>query len=450
MKKAITFLAAVLLMMSLAACGGGSTETASADSKTEETTASVDTAETTSESESVAENAEPTNDVSIDQIEYSVGEEIDDGERDVFMQCANNSPYTISGIEITFVEKSDVTEEQKEEFYADLKDKYEMSDEDIEELKEREISMHVESEKLIPSGEKIGKIHLYYYSGYYYMRNLAHYDLVEPDIATIKYVKDGKIYTEYYDYQSDSYSMDDDVEEAYAWGTSSPLAELVSKPDVEVCKVDFDREDVFWFYAFGCSLDDYKAYVEDCKAKGFTVDADDFDDSYYAYDEDGNRISIRYDDEDGSISVDIDAADEASEAESTQEIEEAAEPQGEETESADGSEAGTVFEPQDVSDATIESINTYGDYLVMYRMIVDDYLANYESVIKGTVLYDESTFQEMKDDMDEEFKEQEEEYGSMKNTPIVGKDTLVDYLKTYRDTLQSMVDSYADMVEALP
>lgn len=82
----------------------------------------------------------------------------------------------------------------------------------------------------------------------------------------------------------------------------------------------------------------------------------------------------------------------------------------------------------------------------MYKMIIGDYLANYESKLKGTILYDEDSFQSMKDKMDEEFKRQEKEYGSMKDQTIIGKDTFVEFLKSYRDTLQEMIDTYADMV----
>ncbi len=124
-----------------------------------------------------------------------------------------------------------------------------------------------------------------------------------------------------------------------------------------------------------------------------------------------------------------------------------------EGETPDGETAetdGTVFEPQDVSDATIESIRTYGDYLVMYRMITDDYLANYESAVKGTILYDEETFREMKEDMDEAFEEQEEEYGPIKDKKLVGKDDLVEFLKDYRDSLKETTDTYAEMVGMLP
>lgn len=79
---------------------------------------------------------------------------------------------------------------------------------------------------------------------------------------------------------------------------------------------------------------------------------------------------------------------------------------------------------------------------------MDDYIANYESVIKGTVLYDEASFQEMKDGMDEAFEEQEKQYGATKNAPLVGKDDLVKFLKEYRDNLQTMVDTYEETLKS--
>jgi type IV secretory pathway VirB10-like protein len=105
--------------------------------------------------------------------------------------------------------------------------------------------------------------------------------------------------------------------------------------------------------------------------------------------------------------------------------------------------ADTVFEPQDVSDATIESIRTYGDYLIMYRKILDDYFAEYESLLKGTILYSEDSFQQMKDQMDQAFDEQEKQYGAVKDQRIVGKDTLVEVLKEYRDSLADYINTFS-------
>ena len=121
---------------------------------------------------------------------------------------------------------------------------------------------------------------------------------------------------------------------------------------------------------------------------------------------------------------------------------------GEEDTASDEADASErVFDPQDVSDETIESIETYGDYLIMYEMIIDDYYSNLEDTLKGTILYDEATFKQMRDELDESFKQQEEEYGEMKDMKIVGKESLVQFLKDYRDSLQEVVDTYAETLK---
>ena len=83
----------------------------------------------------------------------------------------------------------------------------------------------------------------------------------------------------------------------------------------------------------------------------------------------------------------------------------------------------------------------------MYEMIIDDYYSNLEDTLKGTILYDEATFKQMRDELDESFRQQEEEYGEMKDMKIVGKESLVQFLKDYRDSLQEVVDTYAETLK---
>ena len=307
MKKFLVLFGAVVLAAFLTACGGnGETSEGSLPNDS-----AGQPADKTSEAEAVPSSEETGSacDISIDQIEYSVGEEISGGERDLFMQITNNSSYTICGFDLTYVEKSGITQEQKEAFYSEVKEKFKMDDDDIEALRKREISMHASAEKLIPAGEKIGKVHLYYYAGSFYMRSLEHYGLVDPDIATINYVKDGKIYTEYYDFRSGAYSLEDKTEDAYGWAKNSSLGDLISKPETEVCRVETDRDDSFWFEAFGCSSDYFDKYVEDCRTKGFTVDEYSHDGYFSADDANGNKITVTYHEDEESISVTIYAAD---------------------------------------------------------------------------------------------------------------------------------------------
>lgn len=127
-----------------------------------------------------------------------------------------------------------------------------------------------------------------------------------------------------------------------------------------------------------------------------------------------------------------------------------AEPPAEDTEEPDEQPAATPFAPADVSDETIKTINTYDDYLVMCQKIIDDYIDNYEVAVKDTVLYDEKTFEDMKKKYADEFAAQKDQYSSFGDTALGGaKDTMVDYLITYRDTLKTYTDSIEEQLKAL-
>ena len=104
------------------------------------------------------------------------------------------------------------------------------------------------------------------------------------------------------------------------------------------------------------------------------------------------------------------------------------------------------FNPVDTSDATIESIATYDDYLTMYQLIVNEYLSNYEAAMAQYGLTDATTFQSMRDGVEEGIAQQKQAYGAMRKSLIVGKSDLVQFLKDYRDELDAYV---AQMSSAL-
>ena len=104
------------------------------------------------------------------------------------------------------------------------------------------------------------------------------------------------------------------------------------------------------------------------------------------------------------------------------------------------------FNPVDTSDATIESIATYDDYLTMYQLIVNEYLSNYEAAMAQYGLTDATTFQSMRDGVEEGIAQQKQAYGAMRKSHIVGKSDLVQFLKDYRDELDAYV---AQMSSAL-
>ena len=117
------------------------------------------------------------------------------------------------------------------------------------------------------------------------------------------------------------------------------------------------------------------------------------------------------------------------------------------TSSSSGSVSSSYFNPQDTSDTTIESISTYNDYLTMYSKIVDEYLTNYQNAVAGTVLDDANTIEQMKQESLKSLEEQKKEYGPMGNTKIVGKDSLVEFLKNYRNGLKEYTDNISTQIQ---
>ena len=100
------------------------------------------------------------------------------------------------------------------------------------------------------------------------------------------------------------------------------------------------------------------------------------------------------------------------------------------------------FNPQDVSDTTIESIKTYEDYLTMFQKIVDNYYTEADQAFKGTALEDSASIQELKDSKKKEIEEQKKQYGPLKKAPIQGKEEIIQFLKDYRDNLHQQVEQW--------
>lgn len=101
------------------------------------------------------------------------------------------------------------------------------------------------------------------------------------------------------------------------------------------------------------------------------------------------------------------------------------------------------FDPQDVSDQTIESIKTYEDYITMYDKIIQDYFDQMETVYKEKGIEDNGTFEESKKSVSQQLEEQKKQYGPLKNSPIQGKEQIIQFLKDYRDSLKELVDQVA-------
>lgn len=244
--------------------------------------------------------------INIEDIAWNVDEGIVGGERYVLLSYTNDTQYTITNFEITFNEKAGITEEEKSDFYSDIQKKFELSDEDMDDLKSRSISMRAETDRVVKPGESISNVNCYYYGGSFYLKDINHYNLVEPDIATIKYLEEDKIFTVYYDYGSKKYSTEEKTEIAYQW-SQTDLGSKIPKPDVKVVKSSIDDKTSFMFDAYGLTLEQFNAYVDECKELGYTDESNNYEGSYTADNAEGYNVHLYYDERDHSMSVTISA-----------------------------------------------------------------------------------------------------------------------------------------------
>ncbi len=250
--------------------------------------------------------------IDIKDIDWHVDEGVVNGDRYVLLNFTNNTPYTIVGFEMTFKEKAGITEEEKNNYYSELQKIFERSDEEMEEFKSRSISAHTLSARVVNPGETASNINCYYYAGIFYMKDLNHFNLVEPDIATIKYIDADQIYTVYYDYGSNKYSTETDTKTAYQW-SHTDLGNKIPKPDVKVLVSNQDNEKIFMFEAYGLSLEQFNAYVEACRELGYTIEVGSFEGFYSADNTEGYDVYLNYNEKNQSMSGSLRAPEAQSE-----------------------------------------------------------------------------------------------------------------------------------------
>lgn len=88
------------------------------------------------------------------------------------------------------------------------------------------------------------------------------------------------------------------------------LADAVPEPNSLFGEIISNHDDYLSLYVYKTSIEDYNGYVEACKEKGFAVEADQSEQSYYAYDAGGYKLSLYYDESDSKMHIGIEAAEE--------------------------------------------------------------------------------------------------------------------------------------------
>lgn len=94
--------------------------------------------------------------------------------------------------------------------------------------------------------------------------------------------------------------------EKFAWDDLE-LSAMLPEPKSNVGEIISNSEDHLSIYIHKISEDDYKAYLDECESLGFTVESDQSEHSYTAFNEAGYELNLWYNDSDEELQVSLDA-----------------------------------------------------------------------------------------------------------------------------------------------
>lgn len=95
--------------------------------------------------------------------------------------------------------------------------------------------------------------------------------------------------------------------ESLEWPTTD-LATMLPKPSSDKGEVHTNSDETFWADVNEFSQSDFDAYVEQCKEKGFTVEASNDGLGFEAYSENGAHLRLTYLESSEEMSINLDAA----------------------------------------------------------------------------------------------------------------------------------------------
>lgn len=249
--------------------------------------------------------------IKADDIELTVEEGFWYDERRPVFTFTNNSDFDIITVDVDFSQKADVTDEQRAQVFAEF-----MGDEFYQDDDFTTYVLSSYKEQLVPAGETSLEAEVTINNTGRSLKDINYFDWFEPSIMKVAYLGgDGKAYLEYIDFKTGkTKDASKGGKDAMMW-SDSDLAKRMPKIDAPVCLVTTDDEDGFWFETLGMTIDDFGAYAEKLKEKGYDqIDYED-DDEFRAHDKDGYEATVSFVEMKGAIYAHLDTEDVVSDAE---------------------------------------------------------------------------------------------------------------------------------------
>ncbi len=97
--------------------------------------------------------------------------------------------------------------------------------------------------------------------------------------------------------------------EKFEW-SDFELSYLLPKPASNRGEIISDSDDTLDVYISKISKDEYNSYLDECREKGFNIESEKSENSYYAFNADGYKLSLWYDDTDEEMNVELYAPEE--------------------------------------------------------------------------------------------------------------------------------------------
>lgn len=243
--------------------------------------------------------------IKADDIEITVEDGFWYDERKPVMTFTNNSDFDVITVDIEWSQKQEMTPEQRSAVFAEFMDSDYYTEEDI-----KDFVISAYKEQLVAPGETSLEAEVCLNNTGYGLGSIDYFELFEPSFMKVAYLGgDGKAYIEYIDYKTGkTKDASKGGKDATMW-SDSDLAKRLPKIEAPVCIVTTDDEDDYWFETLGMTLDDFNAYVEKLKEKGFDqVDYED-DDEFRAHDKDGYEVTVSFNEMSCGINGHLDTDD---------------------------------------------------------------------------------------------------------------------------------------------
>lgn len=258
-------------------------------------------------------SGEPAEDaIKIEEIEYSVGSKLYEGKRVVTFSYTNNSDFTVVGVSLEMSFRDDVTLEQVKPVFGDSyewvfgEEAYEPATD--ESLADTPVRCESGAYEIAPGGSADP---MPCSLGGYIIEDEGMLDLVEPDVMAIMYLHDDKIYTEYYDFKSDSYSLSNTTSDALDWPTDERFAN-VPRPDGKHTINAYESDGLISVDILSMTQEEFYEYAGRFPEAGFALEPDPDETWYYGISsEDGLlELSLSYSPALGRVSISVDVVEE--------------------------------------------------------------------------------------------------------------------------------------------